>query len=209
MFEHGEDPPLNSTETEYKHGFAACIVIGARSNSLQKLKGIRPQWVEALSFLILMGLPLNIADIGGLTALHHVVMDECPDKLQLLKILIANGADVNVQNRWGETPLLAALARKDADCVEVLLNSGADINIKDGNGHAPSTVYSTCGPRIAALFNKWRRKCHNCHKEGKSLMKCAICKTAQYCSKSCQSTFMLLARRQPLMGYLRGSMEEA
>ena len=117
MFEQGEEPPLRSTETEFKHGFATCIVIGARANALEKLKGIRPQWVDALSFLILMGLPLNIADIGGLTALHHVVMDECPDKLELLKVLLANGADVNGQNRWGETPLLAAMARKDADCV--------------------------------------------------------------------------------------------
>lgn len=46
------------------------------------------------------------------------------------KLLIANGADVNAQNRDGDTPLIEAAKGADKELVELLVASGADVNAK-------------------------------------------------------------------------------
>lgn len=74
-----------------------------------------------------------------------------PEELSLVKIIaegsldqiqqmIAGGADVNVQNELGWTPLYAAVMFGKKDVIDLLLNSGADINIKDNSGKTPLFV---------------------------------------------------------------------
>ena len=82
----------------------------------------------------------------------------------------------------------------------MLLEHGADVNIADGNGHSMAASSTLYGSRVAAVVDKWLKKkggtvpplsesnkCDCCSVEGKSFKKCARCKTAQYCSKNCQS----------------------
>ncbi|KAH6913589.1 ankyrin repeat-containing domain protein [Coprinopsis sp. MPI-PUGE-AT-0042] len=199
-FEDGDAPDLTTTETAYEQGYAAYIVLGAQRLT-PRFPGMKTQWTESLEFLISKGLPLNLADIGGYTALHHLVLQPAQEKATLLKTLLAHGADVNQQNRWGEPPLMVAMAQDDLTSIETLLEHRADVNIKDGNGHSALTTYTACGSRVSALFDKWIKKqagenaplsepnrCDSCRIEGKGFKKCARCKTAQYCSKECQTT---------------------
>ena len=50
----------------------------------------------------------------------------------VIKILIKNGADMDIQGKLGETALIAAIYSINA--VELLLNHGADMNIQDMHG---------------------------------------------------------------------------
>jgi ankyrin repeat protein len=49
----------------------------------------------------------------------------------MLKLLLENGADVNIQDIDGDTVLLNACACGDAQAVKLFLTNGADVNFKN------------------------------------------------------------------------------
>ena len=55
---------------------------------------------------------------------------------ELVQALIADGVDVNLKNRWGQTALyLAAYMSGDMEIVQILVDMGADLNVKDKWGY--------------------------------------------------------------------------
>ena len=59
--------------------------------------------LEQLQFMYLQNFDLNQADYDGRTPLHLAC---CENKLEIVKFLIENcGCDINVKDRWGNTPL--------------------------------------------------------------------------------------------------------
>lgn len=55
----------------------------------------------------------------------------------VVKYLIARGADVNAMNSWGNTALHWAAIHDRKDMVECLIAGGADVNAKDSDGYTP------------------------------------------------------------------------
>ena len=66
--------------------------------------------------------------------LEKIVYD---NDLEALKKEIENGMDVNLQNKYGWTPLHVAIRRDRRDMVAYLLEQGADIDRVDGVGWTP------------------------------------------------------------------------
>lgn len=54
--------------------------------------------------------------------------------LEIAKILIANGADPNALNRFGESPLFEAVRSRRPEPVQFLIDHGARVNITDYDG---------------------------------------------------------------------------
>ena len=54
--------------------------------------------------------------------------------------LIAMGADVNVRNEAGETPLMCAAAKGYADMVQVLIQNGANPRLENNRGESALTI---------------------------------------------------------------------
>ncbi len=54
--------------------------------------------------------------------------------VDIAKVLINNGADVNAKDIYGQTPLFWA---RNVDIAKVLINNGADVNAKDIYGRTP------------------------------------------------------------------------
>ena len=48
--------------------------------------------------------------------------------IETAKLLLESGADANVRDRFGRTPIMEA---KDAETVGLLIERGADVNAKD------------------------------------------------------------------------------
>ena len=55
----------------------------------------------------------------------------------LVKKLIDNGSDVNVQNSTGDTPLHLAMFYQVPEIINLLVNKGADIDVKNKNNISP------------------------------------------------------------------------
>lgn len=72
---------------------------------------------------------LNAVDEMGKTLLHH-----CNDNSIFTKKLLQNGANPNIQDIYGRTPLMYAMLNGDRDVVETLIRNGADVSIRDENG---------------------------------------------------------------------------
>jgi len=66
--------------------------------------------------------------------LEKIVYD---NDLEALKKEIEAGTDINLQNKYGWTPLHIAIRRDRRDMVAYLLEEGADINKVDGVGWTP------------------------------------------------------------------------
>jgi len=52
-------------------------------------------------------------------------------------MLVAGGADVNEESRWGETPMHYAALRGDENMVAFLIDQSADVNKQDVYGRTP------------------------------------------------------------------------
>lgn len=58
------------------------------------------------------------------------------NKEEIAKILIENGANINVKDNTGITPLMQASVKEFVEIVKLLLEKGADKNAKEMNGRS-------------------------------------------------------------------------
>lgn len=92
---------------------------------------------------------IDLRDAEGNTALHRLANIVDANKIDLLKSLVACGADVNATNNLGQTPLHKAAERiwgwdlnGDGSNVpfQLLVKSGANVNAQDNQGRTPLEV---------------------------------------------------------------------
>jgi ankyrin repeat protein len=84
----------------------------------------------------------------GWTPLHEAAARNHKDVVQ---VLLANGADLNVRDsEYGDTPLHWAAENGNRDVVELLLNKGADVNNRDNLGETPLHVAALNGYKSVA-----------------------------------------------------------
>lgn len=81
-------------------------------------------------------LSINAKNKEGNTALHHAasINTTLIEDLKNVRLLVENGADVNVQNDQGETPLHLAVMNCDEELVSYLLSVGANAYLKTKYG---------------------------------------------------------------------------
>lgn len=89
---------------------------------------------NAVKLLINKGANVNLQrPEDGHTALHFAVSHlDTGSNLETVKFLIANGANVDVQDKNGVTPLMNAVDRS-TNAVELLINNGANLYIQNGS----------------------------------------------------------------------------
>ncbi len=66
-------------------------------------------------------------------------------QLDVVKLLLDRGADVNARDSRGYTPLLSASEMGHLDIVKQLLEGGADVNARDSHGYTPLLLASQMG----------------------------------------------------------------
>jgi ankyrin repeat protein len=57
-----------------------------------------------------------------------------PENVPIVKVLLDAGANVNVSNKYGQTPLICAAVSPKRETVRLLLDRGAKINARDNRG---------------------------------------------------------------------------
>ena len=85
--------------------------------------------------LLRLGANVNATDVDGNSPL--MMAEACttrPGRPEVMELLIANGAAVNLQARDGRTALMYAAKNSDTRAVKALLKSGASVKIADNEG---------------------------------------------------------------------------
>lgn len=98
-------------------------------------------YLKGMELLVKRGADLNIKNSDGATPLHYAVSGVSPNALEMTKLLLQNGAHVNVQDNRMQTPLFKTVffgrgAHRDA-LIALLLAHKADPSIKDNEGFSP------------------------------------------------------------------------
>lgn len=100
--------------------------------------------INAVKEAISVGADIDARNKYGHTAL---MLSSIGNGLEIAKLLIASGADLNIKNSIsGETALILAALSNELEVVKLLIGSGADINIQDNKGYTALID--------AALFNR-------------------------------------------------------
>jgi ankyrin repeat protein len=110
----------------------AFIAIGT-SRTTPMLGAFKFGDTDVIRTLLELGAPVDFADGNQITMLSRSVLNH---ELELAKMLIARGANVNATDKLGMTPLLWAASSDFGDpaMVELLLKSGARADAKNRDG---------------------------------------------------------------------------
>jgi ankyrin repeat protein len=99
---------------------------------------------------------VNTQDNYGWSALHFISyrLSKKEDLLQneIVDFLIQSGANINLQNRNGFTPLHLAIKNSAQYTSQALIDNGADITLKDKNGQTP-LMHAVRGGDISLIKN--------------------------------------------------------
>jgi len=175
--------------------------------------------------LLSKGAPVDLEDIAGRTALNHAIMYPGIQRMDTIRVLLEQGADVNHQGRFGGVVLTEALNQNHPPFVDVLMEFGAALDVMDFTTTlTPKNMLKVCGPQVVTVVQRWLRRragvdvpplcdksCDNCRTGGLKLSKCGNCKTTRYCGKACQrehTQLVLLITSFPLMKFPRASFQE-
>jgi len=113
----------------------AMIAIGT-SRTTPMLGAFKFGDMEVARELLALGAPVEFADGNGITMLGRSVLN---NEVEMAKMLLDRGANVNVVDKLGMTPLLWAASSDfgDANMIELLLKSGARTDARNKDGLTP------------------------------------------------------------------------
>ena len=80
------------------------------------------------------GMPVDVIDLDGWTALHRAAMF---NQTEVAKLLLRAGADIDKQDNNGGTPLHFAALYNKAEVARLLMDEGADASLKNGRNKTP------------------------------------------------------------------------
>jgi ankyrin repeat protein len=79
----------------------------------------------------------NVRDEIGYTLLHNACNWDQNDQVEIVRLLLDSGVDVNSVDNDGYTPLHIACIYEHPEVVELLLKYGADVNKSNNDGKTP------------------------------------------------------------------------
>ncbi|KAJ7373499.1 hypothetical protein OS493_011096 [Desmophyllum pertusum] len=94
---------------------------------------------DAIPLLLEKGMDVNAKNMSGDTILSCVLRHtpSCPRAMEIVKLLLTFGADINNKNDRSETPLQIACCMNFDKVAELLLELGCDTNVKNDNSYSP------------------------------------------------------------------------
>jgi len=102
---------------------------------------------EYVGKLLDAGADVNVGDRDGFNALHYCGQYNC---VKAAACLIEHGANVNLKNKWGDTPLIQACVCYHSEMVSLLIAAKVDLNVQGQYG--PAIFYAMRDPGMVKQF---------------------------------------------------------
>lgn len=128
-----------------RHGALCAFLDRDGRNALMHAVLAEQSSLEVVEFLLHQGCPPNHIDARqGWTALHFAAQ---AGKTEIASVLLESGADPNIQDAFGNSPLWRAVfcVTDDDALVRLLLSNGADFNLNNRSGVSPIALARTRG----------------------------------------------------------------
>ena len=122
---------------------AAVVLVGCEppSSEVTIHEAAKKGDILALKQHLDKGIDVNEKDkVFGRTPLHWMTYNpitSTKNNKKVAEMLIANGANLNTRDPWGQTPLHMAVVRNLKEVCVILIEKGADINLLDAEGRTP------------------------------------------------------------------------
>jgi ankyrin repeat protein len=133
--------------------------VNPRSGTPPLTAAVQARNLVLAEFLILRGADINAPDPSGNVPLQYAVETRTGiPGLEMLRLLLEQGAAVDQRNAAGETALLRAAAGGKLDEAALLLEHGADPGAPDARGRTPVSAAKESGnKKMIALLDSWTR----------------------------------------------------
>jgi len=190
-----DHPSLRNTETGFEWGYVSLAVFGSQRITEDSAGGTI-EHANVIRFLFENGAPVDVPDVSGRTALHHVAINNFA--ADVLTAVFTGRPDPNARDRYGSTPLQYAVMQGQTEVVELCLAHGGDMGIMDGDGVTPISLLPTAKPAVVAVVSRYikrmagirepvedKEQCVVCGKKGR-VMRCTRCRSTTYCGTECQ-----------------------
>jgi ankyrin repeat protein len=125
--------------------------MGKRKQNLALIEAVIANDRQKVIDLLASGEDINAVDGEGWTALHFAAQE---NNAVLAKILLENGASVDIQENHGNTPLFKAVfnCRGDGSMIKLLLSYGANKKLKNKHDVSPLDLANTIANYPVAQF---------------------------------------------------------
>ncbi|KIM24499.1 hypothetical protein M408DRAFT_331741 [Serendipita vermifera MAFF 305830] len=158
-----DHPDLNATETCFETGYISLAVLGSQRVE----SGPFPvEHAKVIVFLIFKGASVNVPDVVGSTAFHHLAGHNRVPKV--LQVLFNGKPDPNARDRYGCTPAHNAVMHAQAEVLEKCLANGGDPDAEDAEGISPTNMVKDVPPAISAIVTKYKNKRSGMTESGKT-----------------------------------------
>ncbi|KAI1383862.1 ankyrin [Hypoxylon trugodes] len=135
-------------------------------------------YVEMIECLIEDNAHLNASDYSLQTPLHIAAYSDGTEAQKIIEILIRHGAELELRDDWGWTPLMRATFNGRQDIFETLLNAGADPHTVDYESTSVAHISAQYAPGsvgILASLISCGINIHNKDTSGRSILQLAMC----------------------------------
>ena len=122
---------------------------------------------KSAELLIKAGAEVNVKDNLGWSPLMYAT--DVKYGVKMVSFLLDNGADPNVRNKGGDTPLITAVAANIIASVKLLIEKGADIHATDAKGRSALIIAVVNGnAEIVSFLLSKGAKLESVDQEGKT-----------------------------------------
>ena len=119
-------------------------IVSAVKKLVEKVDSVRSigqlQDYQIVKGLIKESVGLDAVGEEGETILHVLVKNYNPKLMYLLNMALSNGANPNIQDEKGRTPLHYAALSNNVGLIRILITQGANVNLPDKNSVTPYQI---------------------------------------------------------------------
>ncbi|SFE90816.1 Ankyrin repeat-containing protein [Chitinophaga sp. CF118] len=112
----------------------------------------------AMKNFITRGVDVNLLIKQGFVEANLIITAVYTKNPEVVKLLLRNGADVDLDDGFGATALMYAVSNSNVEIVKILLEHGADPALKDKSGNnAFSNAKIARNKEITRMLNEMRK----------------------------------------------------